>query len=79
MFLLSVCRNLLFLKTYEGDVSDLGLDFTVTTDVLGKVQVGTAKGVISAGTIAVTGAGERTSAVTGARERASAVTGAVVP
>ncbi|CAE1170740.1 UBE3C [Acanthosepion pharaonis] len=28
-------RNLLFLKTYNGDVKELGLDFTVVTDELG--------------------------------------------
>lgn len=32
-------KNLLFLKNYEGDVSDLGLDFTVVTDELGETKV----------------------------------------
>lgn len=29
-------RNLLYLKSYKGDVTDLGLDFTILTDELGK-------------------------------------------
>jgi hypothetical protein len=32
-------RNLLFLKSYEGDVTDLGLDFTVLSDELGETRV----------------------------------------
>ncbi|XP_069702572.1 ubiquitin-protein ligase E3C isoform X1 [Periplaneta americana] len=32
-------RNLLFLKSYEGDVADLGLDFTVLNDELGETRV----------------------------------------
>lgn len=32
-------KNLLFLKNYEGDVSDLGLDFTVVIDELGETKV----------------------------------------
>lgn len=32
-------RNLLFLKSYEGDVTDLGLDFTVLNDELGETRV----------------------------------------
>ncbi|XP_076346418.1 ubiquitin-protein ligase E3C [Tachypleus tridentatus] len=32
-------RNLLYLKTYDGDVSDLGLDFTVLNSELGENQV----------------------------------------
>ena len=35
-------KNLLFLKAYEGDVSDLGLDFTVVNNELGEAQVKTA-------------------------------------
>lgn len=31
-----LCRNLLYLKTYEGDVQDLGLDFTVLNSDLGQ-------------------------------------------
>nr|CAD7573251.1 unnamed protein product [Timema californicum] len=34
-----IYRNLLFLKTYEGDVADLGLDFTVMNDELGETRV----------------------------------------
>jgi len=33
------CRNLLFLKDYDGDVSDLGLDFTVANNDFGAAQV----------------------------------------
>lgn len=33
-------KNLLFLKNYEGDVQDLGLDFTVVTEELGERTVG---------------------------------------
>lgn len=33
-------KNLLFLKNYEGDVSELGLDFTVVNDELGETKVG---------------------------------------
>ena len=37
---LCVCvRNLLFLKDYDGDVSDLGLDFTVANNDFGETQV----------------------------------------
>jgi len=32
-------RNLLFLKNYDGDVQDLGLDFTVITEELGEITV----------------------------------------
>lgn len=32
-------RNLLFLKSYEGDVEDLGLNFTVVNNDLGEAQV----------------------------------------
>ena len=32
-------RNLLFLKDYDGDVSDLGLDFTVANNDFGETQV----------------------------------------
>ncbi|KAK7793688.1 hypothetical protein R5R35_013163 [Gryllus longicercus] len=32
-------RNLLFLKSYEGDVADLGLDFTVLNEELGETRV----------------------------------------
>ncbi|XP_076462782.1 ubiquitin-protein ligase E3C-like [Babylonia areolata] len=32
-------KNLLFLKNYEGDVSDLGLDFTVVTDDYGATKM----------------------------------------
>ncbi|XP_041360114.1 ubiquitin-protein ligase E3C-like [Gigantopelta aegis] len=32
-------KNLLFLKTYDGDVSDLGLDFTVVNDEFGETKV----------------------------------------
>ena len=31
-------RNLLYLKTYEGDVQDLGLDFTVNVDEFGETR-----------------------------------------
>ncbi|XP_063238622.1 ubiquitin-protein ligase E3C isoform X2 [Bacillus rossius redtenbacheri] len=34
-----IYRNLLFLKTYEGDVADLGLDFSVLNDELGETRV----------------------------------------
>ncbi|XP_052278265.1 ubiquitin-protein ligase E3C-like isoform X2 [Dreissena polymorpha] len=34
-----IYKNLLFLKHYEGDVSDLGLDFTVAGDEFGKTKV----------------------------------------
>ena len=33
-------RHLLSLKDYEGDISDLGLDFTVVNNELGEAQVG---------------------------------------
>ncbi|XP_067007893.2 ubiquitin-protein ligase E3C [Anabrus simplex] len=32
-------RNLLYLKSYEGDVAELGLDFTVVNDELGETRV----------------------------------------
>lgn len=32
-------RNLLFLKSYEGDVEELGLNFTVVNNDLGEAQV----------------------------------------
>lgn len=31
-------RNLLFLKSYEGDVTELGLDFTILNDELGETR-----------------------------------------
>ncbi|KAA0195333.1 hypothetical protein HAZT_HAZT002927 [Hyalella azteca] len=34
-----LCRNLLYLKTYQGDVSELGLDFTVLVSELGHNRV----------------------------------------
>lgn len=34
-----IYKNLLFLKHYEGDVGDLGLDFTVAGDEFGKTKV----------------------------------------
>ena len=34
-------RNLLFLKSYEGDVEELGLNFTVVNNDLGEAQVRT--------------------------------------
>lgn len=33
-------KNLLFLKSYEGDVEELGLNFTVVNNELGEAQVG---------------------------------------
>lgn len=38
-----VYRNLLFLKSYEGDVEELGLNFTVVNNDLGEAQVRTAR------------------------------------
>ena len=35
----TVCRNLLYLKNYEGDVADLGVDFTVVLDDFGETKV----------------------------------------
>lgn len=32
-------RNLLFLKSYEGDVEELGLNFTIVNNDLGEAQV----------------------------------------
>lgn len=32
-------RNLLYLKNYDGDVQELGLDFTVVHDELGETKV----------------------------------------
>lgn len=32
-------RNLLYLKNYEGDVADLGLDFTAVNDEFGETTV----------------------------------------
>lgn len=32
-------RNLLYLKTYDGDVTELGLDFTAVSDELGETTV----------------------------------------
>ena len=32
-------KNLLYLKTYKGNVEDLGLDFTVVSEELGKTRV----------------------------------------
>ena len=34
-----LCRGLLFLKDYSGDVATLGLDFTVANNQLGTVEV----------------------------------------
>lgn len=34
-----IYRNLLYLKTYDGDVADLGLDFTVMTNDFGECKV----------------------------------------
>lgn len=34
-----VYKNLLFLKSYEGDVEELGLNFTVVNNDLGEAQV----------------------------------------
>ena len=34
-----LCKNLLYLKTYNGDVQDLGLDFTVLNSDLGQNTV----------------------------------------
>lgn len=34
-----MCRNLLYLKNYEGDVADLGLDFTVVSNDFGETKV----------------------------------------
>lgn len=36
-----VYKNLLFLKSYEGDVEELGLNFTVVNNDLGEAQVRT--------------------------------------
>ena len=44
-------KNLLFLKSYEGDVSDLGLDFTVVIDELGETKVGKRISLLSVVTI----------------------------
>ncbi len=38
-FLHSFHRNLLFLRNYEGDMSELGLDFTVVSNDLGEAQI----------------------------------------
>lgn len=40
-----LCRNLLSLKTYQGDVQDLGLDFTVLNSNLGQNTVSPQAGV----------------------------------
>lgn len=32
-------RNLMSLKAYDGDVTDLGLDFTIVCDELGETKV----------------------------------------
>ncbi len=32
-------KNLLYLKTYDGDVQDLGLDFTIVSEEIGQAQV----------------------------------------
>lgn len=40
-----VYRNLLFLKSYEGDVEELGLNFTVVNNDLGEAQVWPGGGV----------------------------------
>ena len=43
-----VYRNLLFLKSYEGDVEELGLNFTVVNNDLGLVIVDKSCGVVGA-------------------------------
>lgn len=40
-----VYKNLLFLKSYEGDVEELGLNFTVVNNDLGEAQVSRGSGV----------------------------------
>lgn len=42
-----VFRNLLFLKNYDGDVTDLNLDFTVAHNELGEIEVSNPKSCIS--------------------------------
>jgi hypothetical protein len=32
-------KNLLYLKTYDGNVEDLGLDFTIVNSEIGQTQV----------------------------------------
>lgn len=49
-------RNLLFLKSYEDDVEDLGLNFTIVNNDLGEAQVG---GVLCV-CVCVNGGGGRT-------------------
>lgn len=44
-----VYRNLLFLKSYEGDVEELGLNFTVVNNDLGEAQVRPGAGRLPAG------------------------------
>lgn len=43
-----LCRNLLSLKTYQGDVQDLGLDFTVLNSNLGQNTVSLQGGAVVA-------------------------------
>ena len=33
-------KNLLYLKNYDGNVEDLGLDFTIVNSEIGQTQVG---------------------------------------
>lgn len=39
-------RNLLFLKSYEGDVLDLGLDFIIMNEELGETRVRISKEIL---------------------------------
>lgn len=39
-------KNLLFLKSYEGDVEELGLNFTVVNNDLGEAQVKSGFGLV---------------------------------
>ena len=39
MWICCYFRNLLFLKSYDGEMSELGLDFTVVNNELGEAQV----------------------------------------
>lgn len=39
-------KNLLFLKSYEGDVEELGLNFTVVNNDLGEAQVKSGFGAV---------------------------------
>lgn len=40
-----LCRSLLDLKTYQGDVQDLGLDFTILNSDLGQNTVSYSSGI----------------------------------